>query len=112
MTKDCKHKYQMECQKIQQIYMNLLQNAIKFAFKQSLITVQISVNDDNTGDKDSSIVKVKLINSGPEINQERIRAILDPQKKYKDLDSSFLFQGVGTGFGLQLCKRICDQFGW
>lgn len=80
---------------LKQVWINILDNAIKFADKRGLVEVNIQ-QDQNTLD-------VSIKNTGSEISAETQRRIFD---KFYQGDTSH--SSEGTGIGLAISKKIID----
>lgn len=76
---------------VQIIISNLLNNALRHTQEGS---VQIKINHN----------MLEVIDTGTGIDQETINHAFD--RGFKGKDSS------GYGFGLYICKRLCDRYGW
>lgn len=82
------------------IFRNLLDNAIKFSPKDSLITAKTSENDE--------YILFSLEDYGPGMPPELIHALNTPiQKKATQKQPAI----QGTGLGMQLCKSLCEKNG-
>lgn len=90
-------EYNVYCDRIQlkRVIINLLSNAINYAFKNS--TVKIFVN------KDAKNFYLRVINSSPYIEPERMSGLF---RKY--VSHSEKFNKVGIGLGLYLSKMIIE----
>ena len=80
---------------LKQVWINLLDNAIKFSPEGSAVEIFIAENDDT--------VSVKITNTGSEISQEHIGKIFG---KFYQADESH--SGEGNGVGLAVVKRIVE----
>ncbi len=76
---------------VQIIINNLLNNAIRYTPKGS---IQINCNKN----------KLEVIDSGLGIDDETLQRAFE--RGFRGEDS------IGYGFGLYICKRICDRYGW
>src|SRR5262245_21259482 len=87
-------------QKLKQIVLNLITNAIKFTPQGSVV---ISVGD--AGDKETAIaVQDTGIGIAPE-DQEKIF------EDFRQVDSSLSREYGGTGLGLSICRRLAAMIG-
>lgn len=82
--------------KLQQVFMNLISNAIDAIGKEGAVEI-ISRHDDGR-------VYVAITDDGPGIPEEIQRSIFDPFYSTKDT-------GKGTGLGLWVCHNIIEQMG-
>ncbi|MCX9085764.1 MAG: ATP-binding protein [Candidatus Methanoperedens sp.] len=86
--------------RITQVIMDLINNAIKFTDTGGVIEVELS------GDIDHAIVKVK--DNGIGIKNEDMEMLFRP---FQQLDSSYGRKYGGSGLGLAICKRIISFHG-
>ena len=86
--------------RITQVIMNLLNNAIKFTDSGGGIEVELS------SDIDHAMVKVK--DNGIGIRKEDLDRLFKP---FEQLDSSYGRKYGGSGLGLAICKRIITYHG-
>ncbi|MGB8218580.1 MAG: CHASE4 domain-containing protein [Candidatus Methanoperedens sp.] len=86
--------------RITQVIMNLINNAIKFTDVGGMIQVELS------GVTDHALVKVK--DSGIGIKKEDQARLFTP---FQQVDSSYTRKYEGTGLGLAICKRIVTHHG-
>lgn len=82
-----------------QVWLNLLDNAIKFSPKMGSLTVRI--------EKDKRQLTVKIGNDGPAIAQKDKARIF---QKFYQVDQSHA--KAGNGIGLSIVKRISDLHRW
>ncbi|MGQ4245017.1 HAMP domain-containing sensor histidine kinase [Enterococcus casseliflavus] len=80
---------------LKQVWINLIENSIKFSPEGSEIT--ISINDD------TDLVKISILNKGPKIESNDINRIFN---KYWKADLSHTTEG--TGVGLSIVKKIIE----
>lgn len=80
---------------LKQIWINLIDNSIKFAPEQSQITLTIEEVDD--------FIDVRIMNRGPKIEEEDLSRIFN---KYWQGDKSHASEG--SGIGLSIAKRVVD----
>ena len=87
--------------KLEQILINLLNNAVKFCEKGAIIfTTKEMIKT-----KESIKIEFEIKDSGIGIPKEKIEKIFDP---YTQVDSSVTRKYGGTGLGLNIVKGICD----
>lgn len=81
---------------MEQVWLNILGNAVKFSKKNGLLRVNISIEADSS-------VRVDVTNTGSSVKPENYEKIFT---KYYQEDASHSVSG--NGIGLSLVKRICD----
>jgi len=86
--------------KLIQVLVNLLNNAIKFTPKDGNITVKTSAKDKQ--------VEVKVKDTGIGIAQQDLDKVFD---KFYQVDSGLTRKVGGTGLGLAICKGIIESHG-
>jgi signal transduction histidine kinase len=86
--------------RITQVIMNLINNAIKFTDSGGVIEVELS------SDIDHAMVKIK--DNGIGIKKEDLDRLFKP---FQQLDSSYGRKFGGSGLGLAICKRIITYHG-
>lgn len=84
---------------ISQVFSNIIENAVKYSFKNSTILIKGEPNREN------EFVTVKIINNGTAISKEDLTKIFD--RGYRSDDAKRKYP-AGTGFGLYIAKRIID----
>ncbi len=84
---------------MEQVFMNLLSNGIKYSPPGSEITV-------NTSHHDERELLVEVVNQGPFVKPEHLTRIFDKFFRVTDAD-----QVTGTGLGLSICKGIIEAHG-
>lgn len=80
---------------LKQVWINLLDNAVKFSEPGGKISVEITENEDNT--------LVAISNNGNEIRPESLTRIFN---KFYQADESH--SSEGNGIGLAIVKKVCD----
>ncbi|ADU31744.1 sensor histidine kinase [Evansella cellulosilytica] len=85
--------------RMDQVFINLLQNALQFSHEDSKIEVNI--------EKESDVAKVSITDYGPGINEEDLKYIWERFYK-KDKARS---KKTGAGIGLSIVKHIIDLHG-
>lgn len=78
-----------------QIWINLIDNAIKFSDQGSKITIKITENKD--------VISVSISNDGKDIPSENLERIFN---KFYQADESHSFEG--NGIGLAIVKKVCN----
>lgn len=80
--------------KLKQVILNILDNAIKFSYKDSIIDINQSLN--------VSSVLIKIIDTGIGIEEEKLKHVM---KSFYKIDS----KSVGAGLGLAISQNIVDM---
>ena len=93
----------LDKRRIQQVLLNLLNNAIKF--QESGI---INVFSDLKFDKGQLMVQITVRDNGKGMTQEEVERVFEP---FSSKRSSLSQQQASNGVGLSICKRICKQLG-
>ncbi len=87
-------------ERVKQILLNLLNNAVKFSTPSSHVTVTAS----DSGDE----ILISVKDSGIGIKEEDIGKIFEP---FKQLDSSLSKRYTGSGIGLSIVKSLVEAHG-
>ena len=87
-------------QKVMQIVLNLVSNAIKFTQSSGIVTVSLHDADDG--------VEIKVTDSGIGMSAGDIELALAP---FGQVDSALSRQHTGTGLGLPLSKSLAELHG-
>lgn len=91
---------EFDLERIEQVLVNLLDNAIKFSDPETIITIKVVVNIE------SVVVSVK--DHGTGISEKHIKTIFD---KFSTVPSGRDGKTEGTGLGLAICKAIIEAHG-
>lgn len=83
--------------KIQQLVMNLLANAIKFSPSEGEVLVRVAPG------ADAGTVEVAVTDQGPGIASEDLENVFE---KFRQVDDTLTDQSPGTGLGLAICREI------
>ncbi|NLW70844.1 MAG: response regulator [Eubacteriaceae bacterium] len=86
---------------INQILINLLNNAVKFTPEGGRVTLELSHKSEN----ENSEVTIRVMDSGIGMSQEFIEHIWEP---FEQADSSISRRYGGTGLGLTITKNLVD----
>ncbi|QGQ94699.1 sensor histidine kinase [Paenibacillus psychroresistens] len=86
--------------KLRQLFINILDNAIKYGASHSAITVEASLAADD--------VKITISNQGEEINPQDLERIFEP---FYRADKQLPHELGSHGLGLGICKAIVDEHG-
>ncbi len=90
--------------RIQQILLNLINNALKFTPK-GKVTIEVSDGEDESGNHQ---VQFRIKDTGIGIAQEKLSLIFD---KFTQSDSSITRQYGGTGLGLTISRSLTERMG-
>ncbi|NMB58105.1 MAG: PAS domain S-box protein, partial [Chloroflexi bacterium] len=85
--------------RVEQILINLLNNAVKFT-EEGSVTIKSRVLDGR--------VKVSITDTGIGIREEDLQTLFKP---FRQVDTGITRQYEGTGLGLSICKRLVDLLG-
>ena len=80
---------------LKQVWLNLLDNAVKFSPKKGRLAVRIG--------QEAETIRVSIHNQGPQINEEQKKRLFD---KFWQGDTSHAAQG--TGVGLSIVKKVVE----
>ncbi len=94
---------QGDVQRLRQVLLNLLGNAIKFT-KTGTVTFQIDVQGEK-GDRRQ--LRFEVEDTGPGIDPGKLETIFQPFQQIRDESS----QIEGTGLGLTICQRLMKAMG-
>ncbi len=90
--------------RIQQVLLNLLNNAVKFT-AQGSVTLNVRVERD---DKDSTRLRFSVVDTGVGIDKSKQDRLF---KRFSQADASVSRQYGGSGLGLAICKRLVELMG-
>jgi len=88
---------EMDLERIEQVLVNLIENAIKFSDPQTEILIKIQ--------EDSTHATVSVKDRGIGISEENLKTIFD---KFSTVPSAGVGKPEGTGLGLAICKAIIE----
>jgi PAS domain S-box-containing protein len=88
-----------DARRVEQIILNLLNNAIKFTDKGS-VTLQCEVVD--------NAIVTRIIDTGIGIHEEDVGKLFKP---FSQIDTGLSRTHEGTGLGLSICKRLAEKLG-
>lgn len=104
-----------DCDRINQILTNLIDNAIKFSPSGSIVRLTVeeqgkffSHGDDQGTDNNSSHVLFSICDQGKGISPEKCDKIFE---RFVQLDKTGNSDKGGTGLGLSICRNIVRQHG-
>ena len=95
--------------KIQQVLMNLITNAIKFSYNRSTIRVQAALLEEKQPVKGSKWIITSVCDQGIGINPKDIKLIFN--KFYRARQDTPANQTRGSGLGLSICREIVIHYG-
>ena len=90
--------------RIQQVLLNLLNNAVKFT-AQGAVTLNVRVERD---DKESTRLRLSVVDTGPGIDKSKHDRLF---KRFSQADASVSREYGGSGLGLAICKRLVELMG-
>lgn len=90
-------------QRVQQVLMNLVSNAVKFT-EWGGITIRVDV----VSLEDKKYLKFQVFDTGVGISEEKIKDLFQP---FSQVDSSSTRRFEGTGLGLAISKKIIEMMG-
>jgi len=91
-----------DAQKIKQVLMNIVDNALKFT-KRGTVTVELILSPGN-----KQPIRIDVTDTGVGMPPERLNEIFQP---FHQLESG-PHHPKGTGLGLSICKSLCDLMGY
>jgi signal transduction histidine kinase/ActR/RegA family two-component response regulator len=91
--------------RIRQVLINLLNNAVKFTPVGGNISLNVSIEADNTI---ASFIRLAVIDTGIGINSTDLQKLFQP---FMQVDTALNRQHNGTGLGLALVKGIVEMHG-
>ena len=94
--------------RIEQVFNNLLSNALKFTPEQGRILVKSGFHQKNIKGEEKMFAKILVQDTGPGIPEEKQKYVFE---KYEQVDSETSLKSAGTGLGLAICKEIIGLHG-
>jgi len=96
-------------QKLSQVIMNILHNALKFVQTKGLVTVTVKhASFLSAGYEKRNGIEIMISNNGPTIPAQELPTLFE---RYKQTSSSLYALEKGTGLGLAICKMIVESHG-
>src|SRR5690606_40834539 len=92
--------------RVEQILLNLLNNAIKFTDHGSVALAVEAVDAD--GEPDKRFVRFRVRDTGVGMKPEDTHKLFQP---FRQLDDGLQRQHEGTGLGLAICRRLTELLG-
>ncbi|MFO0899819.1 MAG: PAS domain S-box protein [Pirellulales bacterium] len=96
---------QGDAQRLQQVVLNLLTNAVKFSAEGQTVRVLL---DRTPLDEDQSRVQVSVVDEGVGIKPDFLPQVFE---RFQQADSSNVRQHGGLGLGLSIVKHLIEQHG-
>jgi len=96
--------------RVEQILLNLLNNAIKFT-ERGGVTLSVELIDDfdpNGSGKPARAVCLRVSDTGIGMRREDLLSLFQP---FRQIDSGLQRQHEGTGLGLAICRRLTSLLG-
>ncbi|MGA9334208.1 MAG: PAS domain S-box protein [Rudaea sp.] len=94
--------------RVDQILINLLNNAVKFTERGTITTRVELVRKPSSSGSDQTFVSVHIRDSGMGIKREDLAVLFEP---FRQLDSGTTRHHDGTGLGLAICRRLANLLG-
>lgn len=91
--------------RINQIFLNLIGNAIKFSNNGGHLCVSVNLREQ---DEEKTIIELSVSDTGIGIPSDRLEIIFDP---FTQSSSNVASKYGGTGLGLSIVKRLADLMG-
>ena len=102
-------KVSIDERKVEQVLMNLLSNAYKFAKSDSSVIIAAEIREEVSKDGEpKKMVQVSIGDMGHGIRAEELDSLFD---RYKQASSAEKIKHKGTGLGLAICKLIVEAHG-
>ena len=96
--------------RVEQVLLNLLNNAIKFTERGTVtLTVQLVDDFDPSGTGEAvQAVSLRVLDTGIGMRPEDLASLFQP---FRQIDSGLQRQHEGTGLGLAICRRLTSLLG-
>lgn len=106
----CSLQMYADCDRIVQVLINLISNAIKFSPMHSTIDLLVESRMPESTDKfnTSSSLLFKVCDQGRGIAAQHLETVFE---RFKQIDASDSRDKEGTGLGLAICRDIVEQHG-
>lgn len=91
--------------KIEQVLINLMDNAIKYTHESGTISVGVNVTQHQLEGAQTECVEIAIADSGIGIGAEELPYLFD---KYKEFITGKTSNQKSTGLGLAICKKIVE----
>ncbi len=93
--------------RVEQILLNLLNNAIKFT-EEGSVSLDLAVVVDDSDGNETEWVRIRVIDTGIGIAAHDLALLFQP---FQQIDSGLTRQHEGTGLGLAICRRLAGLLG-
>jgi PAS domain S-box-containing protein len=96
--------------RVEQILLNLLNNAIKFTHRGEIELTAKLVSDFNSpgGTPEPPVIQLSVSDTGMGIKPEDKAILFEP---FRQIDTGLARSHEGTGLGLSICKKLMDMMG-
>jgi two-component system, sensor histidine kinase and response regulator len=100
----------VDAEKTQQIFLNLLDNALKFTKPGGTVTISAEkyAGRMNGNDESKNFLRISVRDTGIGINRDELQELFKP---YQQTSSGKHAGNKGTGLGLAICKLIVEAHG-
>jgi len=100
----------VDAQKTQQVFLNLLDNALKFTHKGGKVTIgaEIDHGDTNGNNSNGKYIRISIRDTGIGMHPEELEKLFQP---YRQTESAQSISEKGCGLGLSICKLIVEAHG-
>ncbi|HEY9718516.1 MAG TPA: ATP-binding protein, partial [Trichormus sp.] len=100
-TEIARVEIEADCDRLVQVLVNLLTNAIKFSEAGSTVSIQVDKSDEES-------IAIAVVDTGRGVPPAKLHMIFQP---YRQVEGSDEREKEGTGLGLSICKNIVEQHG-
>ncbi|HAS88802.1 MAG TPA: hybrid sensor histidine kinase/response regulator [Desulfovibrio sp.] len=108
INRDVPEKLMGDPSRLQQIFVNLIGNAIKFTERGFVVVEATLVQSGHNSNDNSMRIHFAVKDSGIGIEEDKLDSIFD---RFTQADSSTTRKYGGTGLGLSICKSLCEAMG-
>ncbi len=100
----------LDKEKIHHLFIILIDNAIKFSYKNSTIEINAKILFNNNKKNIHSIL-IEVADNGIGIEQENLKTVFEEFEQIKNFDKNISVSEKGTGLGLFIAKNIVELHG-
>lgn len=97
-ARECQYQIKADPDKIKQVFLNLLHNAVKYNRPEGKITIKVDAEDE---------LRVSFADTGPGIPEESLPHLFEKFYRVPGTEKA----AQGTGLGLSICQRIIEAHG-